>query len=214
MGNHINAKNIYDLFNARTALPREVMEHLNTCEHCRRVLGAFLSADAAHNPDEEFDDDRAAGTLKGVLEGFFDKVSAVGAGSVADLKKFLSAPDFSSFVPALRFGTLAAAAAKDTPKQHTAEGRLPNDSAYKVLYGPFETILEIEAFKPEPPRVLYYRTSDDGSSFEQYSASWTSAKSDRWTVKLSPDHPAIVALPELNCVILAQSYRSLAGRRG
>jgi hypothetical protein len=154
----------------------------------------------------------AAASDKGAPERFFDEVSAVAAGAVTDLKKFLAALDFTSLVPAARFETLAATAAAGAPKQHTAKGRLPNNSSYKVIYGPFETILEIEAFKLEPPRVLYYRTSDDLSSFKQYSASWTSAKSDKWTIKLSSDHPAIIALPELNYVILAQSYKSLASR--
>ncbi|MDR1000805.1 MAG: hypothetical protein LBL96_08415 [Clostridiales bacterium] len=179
-----------------------------------RILGD--SADYAQNRLAEVSAicERPAETLKAKLESFFVDIASVAAGLVVDIGKFLTAPDVSLLVPAIQFRTLAATAAQDTPaqdalNQHMAVGKLPNEGVYRLIYQPFETILEIEAFKPNPPRVLYYRTNDDQTAFEQYSAVWTSAKPNKWTMKLSPDHPAIVALPEWNYVILAQSYKSL-----
>jgi hypothetical protein len=157
---------------------------------------------------------RAGGkSAGGAPASFFDRAANVCAGTVSNLKKFLETPDFSAFVPAARFETLAAFAAGDASKQFVAEGALPNGSGYKVTYQPFETTLEIEAFRAYPPRVLYFRTNNDQSAFERYSNSWTVAKPDKWIMKLSPDYPAIVALPEWNFVILAQSYKSLTRER-
>jgi hypothetical protein len=143
------------------------------------------------------------------LNSFFSDVSSVAAGLVSNIKSFIASPDFSALVPAGRFRTLAATAAPGAPKQYIAEGKLPNGSAYTIAYQPFATLLEIEAFRSNPPEVLYYRASDDQTAFRQHSSAWTSAKPGKWTMKLSPDHPAIVALPEWNYVILAQSYKSL-----
>ncbi|MDR1558730.1 MAG: hypothetical protein LBS84_03335 [Clostridiales bacterium] len=148
-------------------------------------------------------------TVDAEMEEFFSKVSAVSSGIVSDLKGFLMMPDFSALVPATRFSTLAAVASTDALKQYIADGYLPNGSAYKIIYEPFGTLLEIESFRTEAPRVLYYRASGDESAFEQYSAAWTKVKPDKWIMRLSPDYPAIVALPEWNYVILAQSYKSL-----
>jgi hypothetical protein len=151
------------------------------------------------------------GALGARLNSFFSCVACVAAGLVPAVESFAASPDFSALVPAGQFRALAATAAPDAPRQYIAEGRLPNGSAYKLSYQPFATVLEIDAFRPEPPRVLYYRANGDQTAFGQHSAAWTSVKSGKWTMKLSPDHPAIVALPEWNYVILAQSYKSLGG---
>jgi hypothetical protein len=263
------------MFNARSALSKELVRHINLCERCGGVFRALLPSEILTDEDDTelgeadeqwenavcglaFGEDaidaesaqivvsagndyqRAflknlressdyaesriaeAGALPQALEKtpgarleiFFNNIASAAAGAVSDLKGFLSVPDFSEFVPAGRFRALAATAAPNAPTQYTAEGRLPNGGAYKLLYRQFETLLEIDAFKLEPPRVLYYRASGGQTAFEQHSSAWTLAKPDKWTMKLSADHPAIIALPEFNYVILAQSYKSLQKNGG
>jgi hypothetical protein len=235
---HISFADLCALLNPCAPLPATAIRHMQTCEHCRKRFGLFVkdgctpeqfkailegeiaaydaqipaAAVETHETTEtsETPNGEVAAANPGItlFSGIANWGFKVASKFVGDLQAFLDNPAIGGFSSA-NVESWAATASVAASKQFVARGILPGGSAYKMIFQPLETTLEVDAFSVNEAQVKYYRVDEETNRLTAYSSAWTRTTPGKWTMKLSADHPALIVFPEVNCVLVAASYSNL-----